>query len=178
MQVCSKSVLLTYLTPFELKILSRGLLSKYWPTVLYSVHVFIVTCVGRSKGLHMLLLRLILPRAIWPIRNVQYKIYWTGIAPAAYAGKLARKQACQNTEWALLLMLSTTPLVTVNPIMNSKRTLSAVYRGSCQDSFIKSEPFKDEGKDNEYIGLLWLMFLYFEMTAVTFFVYIFCVCLQ
>ena len=40
---------------------------------LYST--FIVTCVGRSKGLHTLLLRLIVPHAIWPIRNVQCKIY-------------------------------------------------------------------------------------------------------
>lgn len=32
----------------------------------------IVICVGRSKGPHTLLLRLIVPHAVWPIRNVQY----------------------------------------------------------------------------------------------------------
>ena len=54
--------------------------------------VIIVTCTGRTKGLHALLLRLIVLRAVQSIRNIQCKIHWPDILSAAHAGKLARKK--------------------------------------------------------------------------------------
>ena len=51
---------------------------------------------GAAHTLNRLLQAACRMAAILNVQYMQYKLYWTGIVSAAYAGKLVRIKACQN----------------------------------------------------------------------------------